>query len=260
MKEEVNENQEIMSPRDKMKHRLSSRYPDRAFMGEDGSDDTDAIYSSADEMISEYEAREAEYNEHSKKLTDLFASDPRAASAFLAWANGKDLMEQLIEDYGDDFIEALQSPDGKDKFIDAHKKHIAKLAAAKAADEEANKNFSKSMEDLIAFQSEHNLSDEEAIAVFDAVRKIGEDMIMGIYSPESYLMAYNAMNHDKDVANARTEGEIEGRNTKIRGQMRSGDNMPPLPPSLGGQGASVGTAKPPVKKKRTAVDMFGIGE
>ena len=230
MAKEVNENQEVVSPRDKVRSRLASRFPDRNFMGADGTDDTDAIDSSLDEMMSEYETREAEYNEQSKRLTDLFASNPRAA---------------------------LQSDEGRNKFIDAQKKWLAKRSEAEKADKEAEENFAKSVETLKAFQAENNLSDEEAIAVFDMVQKIGKDMVMGIYEPESLMMAYKAMKHDKDVSDARTEGEIAGRNTRIKEQMRKGDNLPPLPPALGGQGGSAAPARPKTQQ-RTALDMFGI--
>lgn len=260
MKKELQENQEVTSPRDRVRGRLTSRFPDRTFVGEDGTDDTDAIDSSLDEMMSEYETREAEYNDNSRRLTELFASNPRAAQVFMAWAGGGDLMEHLIENFGDDFLEALQSEEGKTKFIDAQKKWLAKSEATKKSDKEAEENFAKSVEALKAFQAEHNLTDEEAIAVFDKVHKIGTDMIMGIYEPESFLLAYKAMNHDKDVSSARTEGEIEGRNAKIKGQMRSGDNMPPLPPSLGGQGATTGVPKPRRERRRTAADYFGLTE
>ena len=257
MAKEVNENQAVVSPRDKVRGRLASRFPDRTFMGADGTDDTDAIDSSLDEMMTEYETREAEYNEHSKRLTDLFASNPRAAQVFMAWAGGGELMEHLIENFGDEFLDALQSDEGRNKFIDAQKKWLAKRSEAEKADKEAEENFAKSVETLKAFQAENNLSDEEAIAVFDMVQKIGRDMVMGIYEPESLMMAYKAMTHDKDVSDARTEGEIAGRNTRIKEQMRKGDNLPPLPPALGGQGGSAAPARPKTQQ-RTALDMFGI--
>lgn len=257
MAKETKENQEVATPRERVRGRLASRFPDRTFVGEDGTDDTDAIDSSLDEMLGEYESRENEYTANSKRLTELFASNPRAAQMFMAWAGGGDLMEHLIENFGDEFLDALQSEEGKAKFIEAQKKWLDKSEATKKADKEAEENFSRSVETLKAFQAEHNLTDEEAIAVFDKVHKIGTDMVMGIYEADSFLMAYNAMNHDQDVASARAEGEVAGRNAKIRTQMRSGEDMPPLPPSLGGQGASAG-AKKPAAKRRTAADMFGL--
>lgn len=259
MAKEVIENQETATPKSRIMGRLSSRYPERVYQGEDGTDDIDAIDSSIDEMMGEYEARDAEYTKNSQMLNDLFASSPRAASAFMAWAGGGDLMEHLIENFGDEFLDALQSEEGKAKFIEAQKKWLSKSEATKKADKEAEDNFATSVEALKAFQSEHGLTDEEAIAVFDKVHKIGTDMVMGIYAPESFLMAFNAMNHDKDVESARMEGEVAGHNAKIKGTMKSGDELPKLPPSLGGQGAGAGRPSPN-RKKRTALNMFGLEE
>lgn len=257
MKKETIENQEVKSPKDKVRGRLSSRFPDRSFVGIDGTEDIDAIDSSIDELLGEYETRENEYNENSRRLSDLFASNPRAARMFMAWAEGGDLMGHLVENFGDEFMDALQSEEGKAKFVEGHKKWLDKVAANKKADAEAEENFVRSIENLQAFQKEHNLTDEKAIELFDQAKKIAADAAMGIYEPTTFQMVYNAMNHDNDVAAARTEGEINGRNAKIRSGLRNGENLPELPPSLGGQSPAAG-AKKPNSRKRNDLDMFGL--
>ena len=254
------ENQTLTSSRDRLKSRLSQRYPDRQFTGQDGIDAQDVMDDSLEEMFGEYESRENEYNENSRRLNDLFASDPRVGALFMRWAEGGNIMEHLIEDFGDEFLDALASDEGKQKFLDAQTKWIERVNKNKAAEEEAAANFQKSIETLNAFQQEHNLTDEQAIAVFDKIHQIGADMVRGIYTTESLNLALNAINHDKDVATAKAEGELAGKNAKIREKMRSGAEMQRnLPPSLGGQGAAVPERKP-ANKKRTALDMFGLGE
>ena len=134
------------------------------------------------------------------------------------------------------------------------------MANSRKANEEADANFRESMSVLDAFQEEHNLTDEQAFAVFDKIHQIGSDMARGIYTADSYLLALNAINHDKDVATAKAEGELAGKNAKIKEKMRSGAELErELPPSLGGQGSGVPERKP-IQKKRTALDMFGLGE
>lgn len=254
------ENQTLTSSRDKLRSRLSQRYPDRQFVGQDGSDAQDVMDDSIEEMFGEYETRENEYNTNSQRLNDLFASDPRVATMFLKWAEGGNIMEHLIEEFGDEFLDALSSDEGKQKFLDAQSRWLDRVNKNKAADEEAQANFQKSIEDLNAFQQEHNLTDEEAIAVFDKIHKIGADMVRGIYTAESFQLALDAINHDNDVNSARAEGELAGRNAKITEKMRNGNDLQRnLPPSLGGQGASAGERKPK-SRKRTALDMFGLGE
>lgn len=255
---EKKENQAVISSRDKIKGRLAQRFPDRQFQTEDGQDAQNAMDDSLEEMLSEYEANATSFRENSKKLTDLFASDPKAARMFMAWASGENLASHLLENFGDEFKGALESEEGKEKFLDAHNKWLDKVAANKKAEEEADANFKTSIQTLESFQQEHNLTDEQAIAVFDKVHKIGLEMVQGIYSAESFEMAWAAMNHDTDVASARTEGEIAGRNARIKEKMRKGTDSQ-LPPSLGGQGAGAGEKKP-ASKRRTALDMFGLNE
>lgn len=240
--------------------RLSKRYPDREFTGQDGTDAQDVIDDSLEEMFSEYETRENEYTNNSRKLNELFASDPRVGTLFLRWAEGGNIMEHLIEDFGDEFLDALASEEGKQKFLDSHNKWLDRMANSRKANEEADANFRESMSVLDAFQEEHNLTDEQAFAVFDKIHQIGSDMARGIYTADSYLLALNAINHDKDVATAKAEGELAGKNAKIKEKMRSGAELErELPPSLGGQGSGVPERKP-IQKKRTALDMFGLGE
>ena len=257
---EKTDNQTVKTSRERLKDRLSGRYPDRQFTGQDGIDAQDVMDDSTEELFGEYEARENEYNTHSKRLNDLFASDARIAGLFMKWAEGGNIMEHLIEEFGDEFLDALGSEEGKAKFLDAQNRWLDKVSKNKAADEEAQANFQKSIETLNEFQQEHNLTDEEAIAVFDKVHKIGADMVRGIYEKESLELALNAINHDKDVNTARAEGELAGKNAKIREKMRRGEELKTtLPPSLGGQGSSVPERKPQ-QKRRTALDMFGLGE
>lgn len=256
------ENQEVKTSRAKLDERLAKRFPDRDFSGKnvrDGQNVQELYDDSLEEMFGEYDAREAEYNSHSERLSALFKNEPRAAKVFMAWASGGDLMEQLIENFGDEFRDALDSEEGRNRFLDAQNRWIQKVADNRKADEEAAANFETSVATLQKFQQEHNLSDEEAIAVFDRVHKIGTDMVQGIYTVDSFLLALNAINHDKDVETARAEGQISGRNEKIREKLRDESQTRNLPPAVGGQGASAGEMKPK-SRKRTALDMFGLND
>ena len=149
---EKTDNQTVKTSRERLKDRLSGRYPDRQFTGQDGIDAQDVMDDSTEELFGEYEARENEYNTHSKRLNDLFASDARIAGLFMRWAEGGNIMEHLIEEFGDEFLDALGSEEGKAKFLDAQNRWLDKVSKNKAADEEAQANFQKSIETLNAFQ------------------------------------------------------------------------------------------------------------
>ena len=128
---ETKENQTVTSSRDRLRNRLSKRFPDKQFVGQDGTDAQDVIDDSLDEMLTEYETRENDYNTNSRRLNDLFASDPRIGTLFLRWAEGGNIMEHLIEDFGDDFLDALTSDEGKEKFLEAQASWIDKMSKNK---------------------------------------------------------------------------------------------------------------------------------
>ena len=61
--------------------------------------------------------------------------------------------------------------------------------------------------------------------------KIANEAILGKFTEETINMALNAVNHDADVQNARTEGTVAGRNAKIDERLRkpkTGDGQPTL--------------------------------
>ena len=69
------------------------------------------------------------------------------------------------------------------------------------------------------------------------------------YSTEDFDLALNAINHDSDVATARQEGEVAGRNERIAAARRdrtAAGNMPPAP--TGRQGGAMSEPRP---KKRS---------
>ena len=58
------------------------------------------------------------------------------------------------------------------------------------------------------------------------------DAIEGIYTRESYEMAYNAMNYANDVEKARKEGERDGRNERIEEKLKKVAKPADMPPTV----------------------------
>lgn len=256
---EKNETQEVVSSKDKILGRLSNRFPDRSFKGQDGIYAQDAMDDSIEELLAEYESTISNYREHTKSLLDLFENDAMAARVFMGLAAGEKIEQRLLAEYGPTLLDALQSEEGQQALLAAQEVARQKKEKDDELQKEAEANIQESLKNVEAFQTENNLSDEQTLAIVNMLNKVAADIHMGIYTPESIRMAMNAINHDKDVQVARTEGEIEGRNTRIKEKLRNGRDMGNLPPSLGGQGASAGE-KRPASKRRTAIDMFALGD
>lgn len=249
---EVTETKDVMTSRDRIKDRYAKKYPDRDFNAED------AVTAIDDAVIEELEAFDAElegYKSNDKKIKDLFNQDPRSGRFLVSWAaGGGNPIQYLLDIFGPELTEALESEEGRAKIVESTNKWLEKKAAEEAGVAERMANYEQSVNDLAAFAEEKGLSDEQAVQVFEKVNQIAYDALEGKYTREAYEMAYNAMNYQTDVESARKEGEVAGRNAKIEEKLAKVEKPASMPPSLGGQGAGV-DEKP---KPRRSSNMFGL--
>lgn len=203
---------------------MKGRYPDKSF-----EDDEELYGASADEL--------ARYKKDSDALNEMFGKDPRTATLFAAWADGENPMDKLIELFGDDFREALDSDEGKEKFAKAYDVWRQRVEAEQDTEKQAQANLEKSLDDLEAYQKEKGLSNEQAQNIFNGLVKIIEDGFSNVFTKESYEMVSKALNYDKDVEVATREAELKGRNAKIEEKLRKENGG--LPPTLNGSGKSI---------------------
>lgn len=248
---EAIENKEVMTSRDRIKDRYAKKYPEKDFTAEDSANVLD------DEIIAELEAYDAEvegYRMNDKKLKDLFNSDPRSGRFMVSWAaEGGNPIQYLLDIFGPDLVDAMQSEEGRAKIVESTNKYLEQKAENEKGEAERVANYEQSVNDLVAFAEEKGISEEQAVEVFEKVNQIAFDVIDGKYTRDAYEMAFNAMNYSADVETARHEGEVAGRNAKIEEKLAKVEKPVDMPPSVGGQGAAVSEQPKP---KRT--NMFGL--
>ena len=240
------ENQSVTNYRDQLMSRARQRFPDRNFDGMDGQDGQDgqALAQALMEMLDESDGKIKGYVDENNKMLDLFLSDPSSAEFVNRWAETGDPRMALVEVFGDDLAE-LSSEEGRGKF----KEGLASWRKRKNDNDNLNKeaetNWNKSLEDLEAWGNENGLSQEQKVAVLMKLVQITADGLMNKYSAEDFGMALKVMNFDSAVSNARMEGEVAGRNARIREAKRGRANNEALPPSVtGGQGMRIAEAVP----------------
>ena len=249
------ETKEVTRPWDRLRDRYTAKNPDKEYGGENADD---ALVADVLSELEDFDARLGEFEEgkaQSQKMVDLFNRDPRSSKFMLALASGEgNPIDYLLDIYGPDLLDALQSEEGRAKVVESNNKWLEKKASEESTMQTRMDNYEKSINDLVAFASEKGLSDEQAVEIFEKVNQIGLDAIEGIYTPESFEMAYNAMNYTADVETARKEGERDGRNARIEEKLKKVAKPEDMPPTVGGQGAAVAEARPRAKKP----DMFGL--
>lgn len=214
------------SKREKFGERLKKKYPDREYA------DDEALFGQIDDDYADYDNQLNEYKEREGRMADLFAKDPKNAQFITDMAKGNDPWIAVLERLGIDGVtDLLNDPKKQAEYAEANKKYVERLAKEKSLEEEYEKNFAESMDLLEKIQKERQLGDETVDAAMDLVMKIANEAIVGKFTEETVNMALNAVNHDADVQNARTEGTVAGRNAKIDEQLRkpkAGDGQPNL--------------------------------
>lgn len=245
------ENQTPITPskskRDQFGERIKKKYPDRKYA------DDEALFGQINDDYDDYDNQLSQYKERESRLTDLLTKDNRAAQFITDMAKGNDPWIAVIERLGIDGVtDLMNDPDKQEAYAEANKKYVERLAKEKSLEDEFQKNFAESMNLLEKIQQERGLGDETIDAAMDLVIRIANEAIVGKFTPETIDMALNAVTHDADVANARTEGTVAGRNAKIDEKLRkptTGDGTPNL----------AGSNNAPTRKN-TKQSMFDLAD
>ena len=227
------ENQETQkSKRDQFAERLKSRYPDKEFA------DDEAMYGQAGEDYDAYENELNGYREREGRLTDLFSRHPRSAQFIADMAKGADPWIAVIERVGLEGITALMNdPSKKEAYEEADRAYAERVAKEKELEAEYDRNQAESIK--LREELDGQYGEETVDAALGVIDQMMKDAIMGKITRETFEMALKVVNHDADVTNAYSEGEVAGRNAKIEEKMRrqkSGDGMP----VMGGANAAAG--------------------
>lgn len=231
------ENETVKTSRDRLVERFAKDNPDVDFSVENGQD---ALFDKILAALEKYDAELEGFRTNDKKIRDLFSSDPKSGRFITSWAaGGGDPIKYLLDIFGPDIMDALQSEEGKAKVAESHTKWLERKAAEEKGEGERMENYENSIRELVAFADENGLSDEQAIKIFERANQIADEAMDGRYTRETFEMINKAVNHDENVRKAREEGERDGRNSKIEERLGKVQKKPDMPPSLGGQGAAM---------------------
>lgn len=208
------ENNGVKSRRDQHLDRMRKKYPDKKF------EDDEEIFGAISDDYDQYDQELDGYKSREKTLSDMFAADPRSAQFLTDMHQGQDPVLGLVRNFGVEIKDVLDDPEMQEKIAEANKDYVERVAKEKGLAEEYERNMEATLETLRTFQNERGLSDEQIDAVVDHILTIVRDGVVGKFAPETIEMAFKALNYDADVATASEEGEVAGRNAKIKEQLR----------------------------------------
>lgn len=237
------------SARENLLSRARERFPDRTFadLGTEPAEGVADLDEAIDEMLTDFSTRQKTYDENNRRLSELMISDPSAAEFVQRWVETGDPRTALVDTFGD---ELGMSEEGQSKFKDQLTSWRERKSANDALESEAENNWQNSLAALKEWGDTKGLTLEKQRDVMLRLLSITFNGMENKYGPEDFDMAYNAINHDNDVAAARAEGEVTGRNEKIAATRRArtvaANNMPP---SAGRQGGSM--VEPQSQKRKS---------
>lgn len=237
----MTENQEVKSKKDLLMERYKAEQPDVEFA------DDEALFGKISEDYEDYDKMKGEYGtlkEDADVIKDFFAKSPDSAVLFSVIRKdpNHNLVSALIDVYGEEIKDALESEEAKAKLAEASQAYAKRVAENDELEKIAAENLEVTDKNCDEVQAEKGLTDEEMDAVLADIIKVANDAQLNLVSKETLVAFINARKHDDDVAQAEQEGEIRGRNTKIEEKLRkakAGDGTP----NLGSKNAG-GNARP----------------
>ena len=220
------------------------RYPDRTFsdIGAEPQEGVSDLDDAINEMLQEYATKQATYDENNNRLRDLLLTDPSAAEFIQKWIETGDPRTALVETFGDDLGMSEEAQTNFKGELDGWRE---RKNANDALEAEAENNWQASLSALEEWGNGKGLSLEQKRDVMLRLLAITFNGMENKYSTEDFDIAYNAINHDTDVAEARAEGEVAGRNAKIEAARRDRNAATAMPPTaVGGQGGAARERRP----------------
>ena len=226
------EEKQVKSKRDLFGERLKKKYPDKEYA------DDEALFGQINDDYDEYDNKLSGYEERESKLTNMLSHDPHSAQFITDMARGKDPWTSLISRIGIDGVkEMLEDPTKMDEYSASNKEYIDRMAKQKGLEEEWEKNMKSTLAMLEQKQQELGLTDEQIDAAADWINEVTNDAVIGIIKPDTIDMALKAINHDADIAQAREQGEIAGKNTKAEAKLRKPQRTDGIPTLAGANNA-----------------------
>lgn len=243
----------VKSNKQRLRDRYTANHPDKDWEAEGAGEDLAGM--AADELDA-YDRDKAARKDMDDKFNKLFNEDKRSSSVFIDWANGKDPIEAFVRKFGSDMVASLETPEGQAKFKEANDAWKQEQLDAETREAEFNKNLEKSVEVMSQFETENSLEDGAMDKIILSIYEMCDNAVKGIFTKEMLESAHKAGNYDSAVESARTEGEVAGRNAKIRSKLKQSQPDRTMPPTLNGAN-SVEPEKSMKRPDTGKLDMFG---
>lgn len=181
------------------------------------------------------------YEENGKALSEMFDNNRWLAAMAMDLKDNPDLNPiEWMAKQGIDIKAALDDEETGKKVAEQIAKFQQDSADQAKHEEELKSNLQVSADAM----EELGLDDDAKLDLWEKFFKVVGDAEDGKVSAETWKLFKNAYSYDDDVATARSEGAMQGRNEKIQNKLRTSEK-PEVPPSLSTSGGGSPMQKKP---------------
>jgi hypothetical protein len=243
--EKIIPNEAVTTPRSRQF--MSGKYPDNNWA-------SDEEYETAlADHLEDADRRLAGYAETDEQIARILDMNPDFALVLQDMGKGvpfRVALRRHVEDLtpveGDeDYSEYIKAAE---EYATRKKELDDRIATRTANLEESDKTFAQ-------FIDSQGWDEQKKQGYIDFVSTMVETLETGVVSTDVLQMFSNAYTHDDDVAEALEEGQIEGRNQKIRTQRVKQNNVDGVP---AGGGSAPATPKPRAQRVIDIGAMVGL--
>lgn len=181
----------------------------------------------------------ARYEEDGKALSEMFDNNRWLAAMAMDLKKNPDLNPiQWMASQGIDIGAAMQDEEMGKKVA----QQIADFQQQKADEDSHEQELVSNLQKSADAMEQLGLDDDAKADLWEKFFKVIGDAENGIVSTETWQLFKNAQNYDADVASAREEGAMQGRNEKIQNKVKRSEKND-IPPSLSTNGGASTTKK-----------------
>lgn len=200
---------EASTASDRLKAFMKGKHPDKEW------DDDEAYYNDVVNYAEDADKKLAGYATANETIKAVGKDYPEIFAIIEDIADGKSFEEALAANIDIEELIPTEDEPNYEKYSQARDARKQKQAEAEAYRQKLEDNISKSKGVVEAFFAEKGMDEDAANEFGDYIDGVMGEYLDGIISKEMLEIFYNARNYDADVAEARTAGEVAGRNAKI---------------------------------------------
>lgn len=213
------------SGRDLLVERLQSYNPGVSY------EDDESLYNGMLEMLDSKDNEVSRSREKMAELADVFGRSPQAAAFFVDLMEGKGIYESLGRNFGEDFTAAMEDAESAAEYDRGLSEWRERSEELRQREEAMRANLEAAKTEYEQFLADNGYSDEERALLEEDMMNGSRAMGEGRYM--DYVRAlHRSRRYDQDVENARSEGEVRGRNARIAEERsmptRGGDGLPSM--------------------------------